>query len=133
MATVATQREYDESSMDVAGALDYFQQKMAFTTGPVELSRAIENREVNVVDVRLEQDYRAGHIPGATNLPQARWQTFDGLVNDRPNVLVCYSHVCHLAAHAAVEFAQAGYSVMELDGGWKEWQRHNLPIERETQ
>jgi hypothetical protein len=28
--------------------------------------------------------------------------------------------------------ALAGYPVMELDGGWKEWQRHNLPIEPET-
>ena len=133
MATAVKQREYDDSSMDDAGALDYFQRKMAFTTGPVELSRAIENREVNVVDVRLEQDYCAGHIPGATNLPQDRWQTFDGLVDDRPNVLVCYSHVCHLAAHAAAKFARAGYPVMELDGGWKEWQRHDLPTERETQ
>jgi rhodanese-related sulfurtransferase len=132
MATMATQGEYSESSMDVAGALDYFERKMAFTTGPIELSRAIENHEVNVVDVRLEQDYRAGHIPGSTNLPHDRWLTLDGLVNDRPNVLVCYSHVCHLAAHAAVEFAQAGYPVMELDGGWNAWQRHNLQIEPET-
>jgi rhodanese-related sulfurtransferase len=133
MAIVARQREYGESAMDAGGALDYFQGKMAFTTGPVELTRAIANGEVNVVDVRLEEDYRAGHIPGATNLPQDRWHTFEGLVRDRPNVLMCYSHVCHLAAHAAVEFAPAGYPVMELDGGWKEWQRHNLPVERKTQ
>ena len=133
MATLARQREYGESSMDAGGALDYFQRKMAFTTGPVELSRAIANDEVNVVDVRLEKDYRTGHIPGATNLPHDRWHTFEGLGSDRPNVLVCYSHVCHLAAHAAVEFAAAGYPVMELDGGWKEWQHNNLPIERESQ
>ena len=72
MATMARKREYDEGSVDVAGALDYFQRKMAFTTGPVELSRAIDDRQVNVVDVRREQDYRAGHIPGSTNLPQDR-------------------------------------------------------------
>jgi len=42
MATVARQREYDGGSIDVDRALDYFQRKMAFTTGPVELSRAIE-------------------------------------------------------------------------------------------
>jgi 3-mercaptopyruvate sulfurtransferase SseA len=30
------------------------------------------------------------------------------------------------------EFAQAGYPVMELDGGWKEWQRHDLAIEGEV-
>jgi 3-mercaptopyruvate sulfurtransferase SseA len=95
MATTEWKREYDEGSMDVAGALDYFRRKMAFTTGPVELSRAIENREVNVVDVRREHDYRAGHIPGATNLPQDCWHTLEGLVTDRPNVLVCYSHACH--------------------------------------
>ena len=129
MALGTRKREYGESSMDVAGALDHFERKMAFTTGPVELNRAIENDEVNVVDVRREKDYRAGHVPGAVNLPEERWQTFDGLAKDKPNVLMCYSIVCHLAAHAAVEFARAGYPVMELDGGWKEWQRHGLPIE----
>ena len=98
--------------------------------GPVELSRAIENGEVNVVDVRREEDYRAGHIPGAVSLPEERWHTCDGLSKDKPNVLMCYSIVCHLAAHAAVIFARAGYPVMELDGGWREWQRHDLPIER---
>jgi rhodanese-related sulfurtransferase len=81
------------------------------------------------VDVRLEEEYRAGHIPGAINLPHERWQTFEGLVRDRPNVLVCYSHVCHLAAQAAVDFGRAGYPVMELEGGWKEWQRNKLPTE----
>src|SRR3954451_19368626 len=34
---------------------------MAFTTGPIELSRAIENGKVNVVDARLEKHYRSGH------------------------------------------------------------------------
>src|SRR5262249_8844194 len=115
MSTVAREHEYGETSMDARDALDYFQRKMLFTTGPVTLSRAIENGEVNVVDVRLEDAYRAGHIPGAINLPQHRWHIFDGLATDRRNVLVCYSHVCHLAAHAAVEFASAGYPVMELD------------------
>src|SRR5437764_14313000 len=130
MALATTKREYGDSSMDAAGALGHFEHKVAFTTGPVELNRAIQHGEVNVVDVRRESDYRAGHVPGAVNLPEDRWHTFDGLAKDRPNVLMCYSIVCHLAAHAAVEFARAGYPVMELDGGWKEWQRHDLPIER---
>ena len=43
MALGTRKREYGGSSMDVAGALDHFEQKMAFTTGPVELNRAIEN------------------------------------------------------------------------------------------
>lgn len=35
------------------------------------------------------------------------------------NVLYCYSQVCHLAATAAVQFTGHGYSIMELDGGWR--------------
>ena len=37
--------------------------------------------------------------------------------------------MCHLAATAAVEFAGKGFSVMELDGGFKAWREHGLPME----
>ena len=39
---------------DPARAKEYFEAKMAFTTGPVELERMMKNREVNVVDARLK-------------------------------------------------------------------------------
>ena len=37
----------------------YFEAKMAFTTGPVELERMMKhnNNEVNIVDVRAAEDY----------------------------------------------------------------------------
>src|SRR5215510_1963162 len=49
---------------DPAEAKAYFEAKMAFTTGPVELERMMKNSEVNVVDVRAAEDYAQGHIPG---------------------------------------------------------------------
>ena len=115
---------------DPAKAKDYFEAKMAFTTGPVELERMMKNREVNVVDVRAAEDYAEGHIPGAVNLPKDQWQTLKGLRKDKVNVLYCYSHVCHLAATAAVEFADKGYPVMELDGGWRWWKNDGFEIEK---
>jgi rhodanese-related sulfurtransferase len=51
------------------------------------------------------------------------------LSKDKLNILYCYSEVCHLAAKAATKFAQAGYPVMEMDGGWEAWKEHDLPIE----
>ena len=48
----------------------------------------------------------------------------------RINVLYCYSHVCHLAASAAVLFASKGYPVMELDGGWRWWKNDGFEIEK---
>jgi rhodanese-related sulfurtransferase len=115
---------------DPEKAARYFADKIAFTTGPVELDRSIkEQSDIVVVDVREESDYKEGHIPGAVNLPHDRWPTLAGLRKDALNVIYCYSHVCHLAATAAVEFARKGYPVMEMDGGFKAWKQHDLEIE----
>lgn len=114
-----------------AKAQHYFEDKMQFTTGPVELNRLIEQQkqQIVVVDVRETEDYEKGHMPGAINLPKDQWSTFKGLVKEKQNILYCYSEVCHLAATAAVEFARAGFPVMELQGGWDEWKEYGMPIE----
>lgn len=116
--------------IDPAKAQAYFAAKMAFTTGPVELNRALGTNEVVVIDVRAEEDYAKGHIPGAVNLPKTKWSTLAGLRKDKTNVLYCYSRVCHLAAKAALEFAGQGFPVMEMDGGFDEWVEHDLAIEK---
>ena len=89
-----------------------------------------ENKAINVVDVRYAEDYAKGHLSGAINLPPDQWKNLDSLKTDKPNILYCYSHVCHLAARAAVLFAGKGYPVMEMDGGFKAWTEHNLPLEK---
>lgn len=115
---------------DSAKAKEYFEAKMAFTTGPVELERMMKNNEVNIVDVRTAEDYAQGHIPGAVNLPKDQWPSLKGLRKDKMNVLYCYSQVCHLAATAAVQFADKGYPVMELDGGWRWWKDDGFEVEK---
>jgi len=116
--------------VDPRKAKEYFEDKITFTTGPVELDHMIkEDEDINVVDVREAEDYEEGHIPGAVNLPREKWPTLEGLERDKTNVLYCYSHVCHLSAAAAVEFAGKGYPVMEMDGGFKAWKEHDLEIE----
>ena len=115
---------------DPAKAREYFADKMAFTTGPVELSRNLKQAaDIAVIDVREAEDFKKGHIPGAINLPHEKWSTGQGLRKDALNVLYCYSHVCHLAATAAVEFAGKGYSVMEMDGGFEAWKENDLDVE----
>ena len=115
---------------DPAKAKEFFLDKITFTTGPVELNRAIEQKaDIVVVDVRAEEDYQEGHIPGAINLPQEKWESYEGLSRDKLNVLYCYSHVCHLAATAAVQFAGQSFSVMEMDGGFEAWKDNDLKVE----
>jgi rhodanese-related sulfurtransferase len=116
---------------DPQKAKEYFEAKISFTTGPVELERMMKQGEnINIVDVRAAEDYAEGHIPGAVNLPKDKWQTLEGLRKDKTNVVYCYSQVCHLAATAAVEFASKGYPVMELEGGFRAWKEHDMESEK---
>ena len=116
---------------DPAKAKAYFEDKLAFTTGPVELDRWIKAHENNliVVDVRAAEDFEKGHIPGAINLPKDQWESVRGLSKDKTNVVYCYTQQCHLAANACVRFANKGYPVMELEGGFECWKEHELDIE----
>jgi rhodanese-related sulfurtransferase len=116
---------------DTDRAEAYFAQKNAFTTGPVEVSRQIQNKDrIVIIDVRQEEDFRQGHVPGAINLPEERWQTMDGLSSDVPNILYCYSPTCHLASRAAEQFSHEGYAVIEMDGGFQAWKENDLEVEK---
>jgi rhodanese-related sulfurtransferase len=116
---------------DPSKAKAFFEDKLSFTTGPVELSHRLKAHEnINVIDVRAEEDYRKGHVPGAINLPKEKWQTLEGLSRDKVNLLYCYTQQCHLAATAACEFAVKGYPVMEMEGGFEAWRENDLEIER---
>jgi rhodanese-related sulfurtransferase len=114
-----------------AKARDFFSDKMEFTTGPVELKRALDAGDVVVVDVRAAEDYAKGHIPGAISLPKGKWENPTGLRHDKANVLYCYSQVCHLAATAAISLSEAGYPVKELEGGFEGWTGNKMPVEKE--
>ena len=117
---------------DPAKARQFFEEKMQFTTGPVETERLMkeQGKNVQIVDVRAAEDFAKGHVPGAINLPIDQVNAPQGLSKDKQTVLYCYSHVCHLAARAAVELAGQGYPVMEMDGGFDAWTKMDLPTEK---
>jgi rhodanese-related sulfurtransferase len=114
---------------NAAKARQFFADKMAFTTGPVEVSHQIGKKaDVVIIDVREAKDFKKGHVPGAINLPQEKWGTLAGLRRDTMNIIYCYAQNCHMGAHAAMQFAAKGYSVMEMDGGFESWKEKGLKI-----
>lgn len=118
---------------DPARARAYFEEKLAFTTGPIEVDHLLKSdgNHCHVVDVRAAEDFAKGHVPGAINLPQGSWDNPTGLSKDRTNIVYCYSVVCHLAAKACVKLAAQGYPVMEMDGGFASWKEYELEVEQE--
>lgn len=118
-------------SYDFEAARDFFRGKTAFTTGTHEVMGMVDRAsDVVIVDLRLPTDFRAGHLPGAVNLPKGTWRTARGLSQDKLNVLYCYSQTCHLAAEAAVELIAKGYAVQEMEGGFATWQEGGNPVEQ---
>ena len=110
-------------------AVQYFQNKLDFTTGPIEVSHWLEEEApIQIIDVRRKEDYEKGHVPNAINIPQEKWGNPEGLSKDKTNVLYCYSQTCHLAASAAVQFARKGFSVIEMEGGFNIWQKVGLEV-----
>lgn len=81
-----------------------------------------------VVDVREPDEFAAGHIPGAANLPLSR---FDPALLPEANgkLLVLSCAAGRRSAMALAQCAKAGAPVdTHLNGGFSAWQRAKLPI-----
>lgn len=115
-------------------ARDYFVSKEKYILNPKDLFLAIQTQPelINIIDVRQPMDYAKGHLPGAINIPRDQGKNLTGLKKDRLNVIYCYSLDCPLAAQAAVEFAEQGYSVMEMAGGYESWLSYGFQTDKQV-
>lgn len=112
----------DKIRFDMQAAEDFFAEKLAFTLGPVELKKMIEENKVKVIDVRRKEDYDEGHIEGSISIPKDELrEKLNFLSKEDVHVVYCYNQQCHLAANAALILAQNHYPVMELEGGVNVW------------
>lgn len=112
----------DNIRRDAEVAVDFFAEKLAFTLGPVELKKMLAEYKVKLIDVRAKEDFDEGHIPQAISIPKAELKNKLGELSKKDvYVVYCYNQQCHLGAAAALNLAQEGYPVMELEGGFDVW------------
>ena len=92
------------------------------------LERAREGL-VTVLDVRPPEEYAAGHLPGAVNVPLNELENqLDALDNGREIVAYCRGPHCILAFDAVARLREGGLSARRLDGGLPEWQLEGMPV-----
>lgn len=105
------------------------------TGGGVSTAQAVQliNRErAVVVDVCETEEFAAGHVGGAKNVPVAQLeQRLPEVVKNKtvPLILVCASGA--RASRALGVAKKLGYEKAQvLAGGMKSWKDANLPVER---
>ncbi len=96
-----------------------------------ELAERIESGDVAVIDVRGRSEWEAGHLPGVPNIPVGYLtDRLREIPTSKPVVLHCQSGV-RSAIAASVLQAKGVTNVINLAGGFAEWQKQKLPVERE--
>lgn len=94
--------------------------------------RAIQNADVQLVDVRTESEYKEEHIPGAI-LIDIRKDDFDEqvtklLIPGKPVAVYCRGGV--RSRKATERLLLKGFQVYNLDKGFTQWKIDDKPVEK---
>src|ERR1044071_6134101 len=96
------------------------------------LAAALESETPPVlVDVREQDEWDEGHIPGAVHIPRGNLESrIERVAPDRTQQVVLYCAVGARSAFAAKTLEELGYErVVSLAGGYTEWKRNGLPTQ----
>jgi rhodanese-related sulfurtransferase len=97
--------------------------------GAAELAERMAEGSVTLIDVRPEEEYRAGHIPGAISLPlEQLGARLDELPDGREIVAYCRGPRCILSFKAASTLRQSGRNARRLEDGLPEWRAAGRPV-----
>jgi rhodanese-related sulfurtransferase len=98
------------------------------STTAAEAHEAVKRREAVIIDVRERSEWRAGHAPGAKNIPLSTLAARTGeLSSGRRYIAVCRSG--SRSRSATAQLRKAGIDVVNLSGGMHGWRRAGLPLE----
>jgi len=95
---------------------------------PVHAHRLAVAAEAVLVDVRDDEEWEAGHAPGAYHLPLHRLSA-DRLPAGTVLITVCRSGA--RSTRAAAHLAAAGREVRNVSGGMQAWLEARLPVVRD--
>ncbi len=96
----------------------------------VEVAAMLDRPGVTLIDARHPETYRAGHMPGAINLPVysglvERAETLQTVDPGNRVIVYCQSAECGWGEAIAADLAFRGYrNVVLFPGGWNEWARY---------
>jgi len=98
---------------------------------PAELMERAKKGLVTVLDVRPAEEYAAGHLPGAINMPIERLESHWAKLPRRKEIVAyCRGPYCLMSFEAVAALRKRGLKARRLQNGFPEWRAAGLPVER---
>jgi len=95
-----------------------------------ELLARIKDGQATVIDVRPPEEFAAGHVDGAINLPLKELESELGrLPKGHDVVAYCRGPYCALAYDAVALLRANGYTAHRLEEGYPQWKNAGFPTE----
>jgi rhodanese-related sulfurtransferase/DNA-binding transcriptional ArsR family regulator len=95
-----------------------------------ELLERARDGLVTVLDVRPPEEYAAGHVPGAVNVPLSELKHYLKKLDPRQEIVAyCRGPHCVLAFDAVASLRKKGLKARRLKDGYPEWKTAGLPVE----
>lgn len=94
-----------------------------------------EQREIPIINVLDEEQYRERHIKGSINIPYSTSDFRERVEKvakskEEPVVVYCASEQCDASTKAAKALEQEGFErVYDFEGGTQAWDEAQLPVE----
>ena len=86
---------------------------------------------VTVLDVRPADEFAAGHLPGAVNIPLIELETRMAELDPAHEIVAyCRGAYCVLSFEAVAALRARGFKVRRLEDGLPEWKASGLPVEQ---
>lgn len=86
---------------------------------------------VVVLDVRPPEEYAAGHLPGAINIPVDKLESRLAKLPRRKEIVAyCRGPYCLMSFEAVTKLRKKGLKARRLENGFPEWRAAGLPVER---
>jgi ArsR family transcriptional regulator len=94
-----------------------------------ELANRLRDGVVTLIDVRPGEEFAAGHIPGAVNIPLDELPRRLGeLPADRTVIAYCRGPYCVFAFEAVAALRAKGYDARRLADGYPQWWAARRPV-----
>ncbi|MDH5231514.1 MAG: metalloregulator ArsR/SmtB family transcription factor [Gammaproteobacteria bacterium] len=98
---------------------------------PDELLQRVKQGLVTVLDVRPSDEFEAGHLLNAINIPLSQLKNkLNSLPPNKEVIAYCRGPHCLLAFDAVALLRQHNFKASRLDGGFPEWKCKGLPVEK---